>query len=488
MVTGNNEYSADAASVARVASLLKAMKQTGIGVGQGDGEPGGREGRGIRAIVLALRKAIGETLPFLFDEATMGFPNDQVHWYAHTNRMDYRLFLCDRCGFDDSCTYETFSMPEVRHLTFGNLLQETIGCARESGWDHGKERIYALLSASADPVNGRELVLTRFSSLMLRAPAEPLSPEAAERLYGRLLEGIDLIAAETAQDEGRSALERRRAILQVACAQPVRDYPEHPLIRAVIAFKIVTMLRPFQAANLFMARLLFSWILFEAGMSAVSVLPFVDFLNRWERSQEFDQQAYRLFAPYADTAADADNSYDWTAYSETVLEFFAHELNRLSNKLHGFRLRRARLAEIFAEDKSTNVRQKEVLVEALVHEDAEFSYTQFMERFDVTYATAYVDLGSLEERGYLQVKKKGKQAYFIAPPDVRARIHEHLREVSPVTYDVYYDTNGELREMFTSARAEASRLENPTFERRDVFDAAFPSFDPSRAHRAILDP
>ena len=487
-MTANNEHGPDATTVAHVASMLKTMKQTGLGLGQDEDCFGESADQRAFTTALALRKAAGQTLPFLFDEATADFPKDQTHWYAHTKRMDHELFLCDRYGLDSPYIYDTFDTPEGRHLAFNKLFQEVVGCARANGWSLERKRIFALLSSAEYPANGRELILARFGSLMLRAPEETLSSNAVEKLYNRILEGIDLVVGDSKGGESRADLERRRSILKAVCEESSNRYPEHPLIRAIVAFKAIVILHPFQVANLFMARLLFSWILFEAGMSTASLLPFIDFLNQWECSSQPARQAYRPYAPHASVAQNSGNSHDWTAYLETVLEFVAHELNGLSSKLYGFRLRRLRLAEMLDDDKSTNARQKEVLIEALVHEDAEFSYAQFMDQFKVTYATAYGDLGNLEERGYLQVKKKGKQAYFIAASHIRDRIHDHLKAVSPSVYDTYYDENGRLRELFAEARTEASRLENPTFERRNVFDAAFPLFDFSRAYQTVPPP
>ena len=75
-----------------------------------------------------------------------------------------------------------------------------------------------------------------------------------------------------------------------------------------------------------------------------------------------------------DLAVEYDGTYDWTLVFERAVELILEEQRWVMTKLEGMSRRRDRLRAIIDADGSMNARQKEVLLEAVLHSNAEFTY------------------------------------------------------------------------------------------------------------------
>ena len=106
-----------------------------------------------------------------------------------------------------------------------------------------------------------------------------------------------------------------------------------------------------------------------------------------------------------------------------------------------------------------NARQKEVLLEAVLHSNAEFTYNLHMKRYAISYPSARSDFGRLMDLGFLQQSDDGVRHFFFANDDLHERCRAYLREHCAEAYLHYYDDEGRLRPEFR-ATDEASALYN----------------------------
>ena len=83
----------------------------------------------------------------------------------------------------------------------------------------------------------------------------------------------------------------------------------------------------------------------------------------------------------------------------------------------GMSRRRDRLRAIIDADGSMNARQKEVLLEAVLHSNAEFTYDIHMKRYAISYPSARSDFGRLMDLGFLQQSDDGVRHFFFANDD-----------------------------------------------------------------------
>lgn len=104
-------------------------------------------------------------------------------------------------------------------------------------------------------------------------------------------------------------------------------------------------------------------------------------------------------------------------------------------------------------------RQKEVLLEAVLHSNAEFTYDIHMKRYAISYPSARSDFGRLMDLGFLQQSDDGVRHFFFANDDLHERCRAYLREHCAEAYLHYYDDEGRLRPEFR-ATDEASALYN----------------------------
>ncbi|MFR5091262.1 MAG: hypothetical protein ACLTDR_03875 [Adlercreutzia equolifaciens] len=69
-----------------------------------------------------------------------------------------------------------------------------------------------------------------------------------------------------------------------------------------------------------------------------------------------------------------------------------------------------------------NARQKEVLLEAVLHSNAEFTYDIHMKRYAISYPSARSDFGRLMDLGFLQQSDDGVRHFFFANDDLQRAV------------------------------------------------------------------
>lgn len=129
----------------------------------------------------------------------------------------------------------------------------------------------------------------------------------------------------------------------------------------------------------------------------------------------------------------------------------------MTTKLFGLFLKRQLMGRLLARDESLNLRQREIMLEALLHEDAEFTFGCLMETGGVAYATAYADLSQLKDAGLLRSATYGKTTVFVAADDLAARLDERLQQVDPAAWAEVFESSGVLRSEHQAACDKALR-------------------------------
>ena len=126
-------------------------------------------------------------------------------------------------------------------------------------------------------------------------------------------------------------------------------------------------------------------------------------------------------------------------------------------------------------------RQREIVLEALLHEDAEFTFGRLMEAENVAYATAYADLSQLKDLGFLQSSTCGKTTVFTAVDDLSNRLNERLQRMVPDAWAEMYEPDGTLRSTHRTARDEAFRKLKASIPLEDAILAfKSPVYQPDR--------
>lgn len=143
-----------------------------------------------------------------------------------------------------------------------------------------------------------------------------------------------------------------------------------------------------------------------------------------------------------DLAVEYDGTYDWTFVFERAVELILEEQRWVMTKLEGMSRRRDRLRAIIDADGSMNARQKEVLLEAVLHSNAEFTYDIHMKRYAISYPSARSDFGRLMDLGFLQQSDDGVRHFFFANDDLHEPCRAYLREHAPKPICITTTTRG----------------------------------------------
>ncbi|QKF07087.1 hypothetical protein HLV38_02285 [Berryella wangjianweii] len=430
------------------------------------------------AVAQSLRRASGLGLPFAFD----GFEVDSGHhFYGLNTRLVNGLSACVHLGSGGYHVRCVLDRPEGRHALIYRVVRETQGCVEHMGRTVSAERAFALASGLADPQGKGEAMAREFARCLSDLPCERMTCEGIEALYARFAcisddrDGADVVSEDSA----------RRHAIATQLVRLVGDgspSAHHPLMKALIALQMTLMLHPFAVANPFMARLLFAWAANDGGVPLVAYMPMMGFLRRWSMGGSGSDDSRLPQVSDKDAVVRGESGADWTLWFEETVDFLARELRGFAEKALGMHMRRERMAYLIGQDESLNARQRAVLLEALVHDDAEFTYAGLSERFDIAYATAYADLGRLEDLGYLRAEPKGKTTVFMAESQLRSRLHERLRTIAPDAYARFYGSDGRLLDERRRERTRAiEELIHSTPALRRLADFEWPRYNLARS-------
>ena len=398
------------------------------------------EQRATNQALLSLRQMLGTPLPFSTTGAD-GLPSD---FYVPSIRIYNAATACMQPATGNYYARYELDQPEGRHQRLYRILNEVLGCMEFMDLSVTREHAFALVAYLRDPRSDLDHLIRRLGSLLLSQPARKMTPETLVDVYETLLNGLSIDLASRL--DGRVDVERQRAILESVCAYVYDGGSDrdHPLIRALLAAHTIHVMKPFLTINPIMARVVFSWAANELGLPIAGYSPVMSFLDEWSRNA-VSKSEWDPGIPYAKAALKTESGgNDWSPWLEAVLRFLADDLDHFETRMLRLLMKRKRVESLIERLGDLNDRQRTILTELLLHDDAEFTYATVMEMFGVAYATAYADLGKLEAKGFAKAVPIRKATVFIAADDCRELFHRAVREAAPEEYARFYTEDGEL--------------------------------------------
>lgn len=416
------------------------MGQDGVldspwGVTPGFGLPEGLSPETARRVEEALRYIQRVELP-------RRAASDVPEWFCYSPRLNFLLASCAMTGVNNPHVNTTLLLPEGRHLKLALVIRECHASLADSGVTMGLGAFSRIALELSEPADARE----RFASelfgayLSSAAPGFSLAGEGSPRLlHERLVCGLGEHAFKVAPSYDPARAE------ELACRILEETEGHHVLLCALMRLHAFCALAPYDIGNAFIGRMVYAQTLREGGMALMSYLPILGFSTRW-RAGEALAPSYQPPLPWVEACANgAHGTRDVTRRFEEGLRFLADEAWWFSNKLSRMAERRRRLEELFGHDGAHSERQRAVLVEAYVHDDAEFTFDGLAGAYGVAYSTAHDDLCALEREGFLEQVKSGRRAYFIAVPGLQARVRAHLAACAPARFGELFHEDGRLR-------------------------------------------
>lgn len=446
--------------------------------------------------VNSLRRGLGHDLPPLSD-------SDSRCWYDPTWLLESLLEEFQINEGLASHYSRIFYDPEGGHLELNLAANEVVYAI---GLEHANidfPQLRRVCVHACEPENGLELLAANAGKILLAIEDyrdAPFTPAFVEGLYAKLTNGIVLREVDeplveiTLESANNSDFEPDESVsraegLELLCSfidgtsGPFEGQRgDHHLIAALTTLLFVRSARLFPAGNAPFAYLLYLLLLHRAGYHFSAHMPVMRLLyGADDESETLERERYAAEGEAASLPIDPDKlaveydcSYDWTYVFEQIVQLLINEQRWVMTKLEGMSRRRERFRAIIDADGSMNVRQKEVLLEALLHSNAEFTYDIHMKRYAISYPSARSDFGRLMDLGFLQQSDDGVRHFFFAADDLSKKARVYLREHCAEAYLHYYNEEGQLKPEFW-ATDEAPEIYNRNigFYEKELLDKMY---------------
>jgi Fic family protein len=346
---------------------------------------------------------------------------------------------------DQRCSGEV-AMDEVvtserragRRFLVNSLMEEAIRSSQLEGATTSRVVAKELLRSGREPRDRSErMIVNNFRALefMRDGMGETLTPESVLELHRIVTEGTldDPSAAGRLQRPG----EPRVAVFDRDDGRPIHTPPPaeqlparmrllcdfanegdggepfvHPVLRAILLHFWLAYDHPFEDGNGRTARILFFWLMHARGYWLAEYLP----ISRLIRKAP---------AQYARAFMETETDGGDTTY------FLIHQLNiieRAIEDLHHYLQRKIAevqdVEQLLQADGELNGRQLALLIDAIRHPDASYSFDSHAADHRVTHETARSDLRPLVERGLLVRRRKGRKHIFEPARDLPERLKE----------------------------------------------------------------
>ncbi|WP_139651508.1 Fic family protein [Raoultibacter phocaeensis] len=429
-------------------------------------------------MVNKLRKRQGHVLPVPIDSVAFeGISDAHQHsknWYAPTWRLQ-KLLEEFQINEGLAVHYETIlTEPEGGHYELNLAASEVVLAVQLENDSIDVAQMMRVCVHACEPMSGLELLVSNAGKILIDIEthrSEPLTASFIEDLYAKLTEGIAIkeVREPEAREKAVGAVRYKALESFCECVWPCEAESSalfgdvarlgrngcgnHTLVNALIALYYFKTFRPFPAGNNVLAYLLYVIILHRAGYHFSAHVPVMKVLYS---SEKRDGKRCGLGCDPQELAIECDGYSDWSLFFERAVEGVIGEQRWTMTKLEGMSKRRERFRTIIDTDETMNFRQKEVLLEAILHSNAEFTYAIHEQRYDVSYPCARSDFSRLLDLGFLKQHDDGIRHFFFASDVFADAFLAYLKEHCPEAFYRYYQEDGSLRKEFRSAEDAAT--------------------------------
>jgi Fic family protein len=367
------------------------------------------------------------------------FPIRDLHgrawWYTLTREANLCIDAIERHCRTDSAVHRAILHRHGRRLLTATRIRETVASCQLDGVDVSLEQAESLLESGRAPQTATERLLTNAHALICGPDdfgVEPFSPELLQRLYERLLEGVDLDRLERRPvRRGFTDRVETEPVSPEARARIIREYcayangrtgdPSEPVaMKAHALINTGRYWRFFPDFSGVMGRCVFRLYVSRHDYPVLAYLPISRMYQAWSEGSMVSSLI--RFTSLDEPRAFSETEVDYTPDALTYLQLTVMGVDELLVSIEHARQRDAGVRSILEHDVDINYRQRSVLAQALADPDREFLIRQHQLVHSVVYATARADLLDLVRYGYLTQVTRGRAFVFLPAHDLAKRL------------------------------------------------------------------
>lgn len=326
-------------------------------------------------------------------------------------------------------------MPEVvigdestqKQYLVNSLMEEAIRSSQLEGATTSRRAAKEMIRTSRAPKDRSErMILNNYNALqyMREIGNKPLTPPIVLELHRILTEGtLDNPDAagrlQTVDDERVAVFDRVKPDQVIHYPPDANELPGrfqamcdfanetesttgflHPVVRAILLHFWLGHDHPFEDGNGRTARALFYWSMRRSGYWLT------DYLSISEIFRKAPARYGRAFV-YSETDGN-DATYFVLYHLGAIKQAIERSHRYLQRKAAEIR----KLEKMIRTSDRFNHRQLALLGSAIRNPDQQYTFYSHARSHNVTFQTARTDLLALEEQGYLEKRKRGKQYFF----------------------------------------------------------------------------
>ncbi|AGF98465.1 Fic family protein [Methanosarcina mazei] len=180
----------------------------------------------------------------------------------------------------------------------------------------------------------------------------------------------------------------------------------HPVIKGIIIHFLVGYIHPFNDGNGRTARALFYWYLLKNDYWLFEYMAVSRVINS-------SKKQYRNAYLYTESDRTPNDSGDLTYFIKYNLDCIKKALDDTLEYLERKQKEQVQALKIITESGNLTLRQAEILKQFLKKPEKPVTIKEIVTTYSVAYATARSDLFRLEELGYVEKRKAGKEFIFV---------------------------------------------------------------------------
>ncbi|AKB74425.1 hypothetical protein MSLAZ_1164 [Methanosarcina lacustris Z-7289] len=352
---------------------------------------------------------------------------DWIFKYNLIDEFQEKLHILDKSAAGNLLSSLDALQDNRRKYIINSLMEEAIASSQIEGAATTREIAKRMLQENRKPKNKDEkMIVNNYDTVkhIVDLKNEAITPEKILEIHRMITNGT----LEKTEYEGNFRENNEIAVYShdgTLLHKPV-EYPEipklidelcdfasskdenfiHPVIKGIIIHFLVGYIHPFNDGNGRTARALFYWHLLKNDYWLFEYMAVSRVINN-------SKKQYRNAYLYTESDRTPNDSGDLTYFLKYNLDCIQKALDDILEYLERKQKEQSQALRIITESGNLTLRQAEILKQFLKQPEKPVTIKEIVTTYSVAYATARSDLFHLEEMGYVEKRKAGKEFIFI---------------------------------------------------------------------------